>query len=159
MERCTVRWSDVQTGGSVNKKSWYASGMVITFKCSSAPPPHPQHFRKRNEKVIMFPLEMTRSLCAPFIAKWNNFSTAGFFFFSLQHHHLSFQYTTPAPLFIIYFFHLTLKSIFSSFLLLVFGVEGNQCGVGACIILGALDAVPLQRSYCYYVKQVLGECT
>lgn len=118
---------------------------------SFLPLPPPLCSRRRYEKVIMFPLEMARSPSAPFISKWNNLSTVAFFFFSL-HLHLSFQCTTPAPLFLfsfllLHFFFLPRSLLpsrslisFSSasfsllFFPLVFGVECNQCGVGAGII-------------------------
>lgn len=117
---------------------------------SFLPLPPPLCSRRRYEKVIMFPLEMARSPSAPFISKWNNLSTVAFFFFSL-HLHLSFQCTTPAPLFLfsfllLYFFFLPRSLLpsdslisfssasFSLVFSLVFGVEYNQCGVGASII-------------------------
>lgn len=92
--------------GCVREERVYLRDGWFTFKCSSAPPsssflplPPPQCSRRRYEKVIMFPLEMSRSPSAPFISKWNNLSTVAFVFFSI-HLHLSFQYTTPAPLFL-----------------------------------------------------------
>lgn len=105
----------------------------------------------------MFPLEMTRSPSAPFISKWNNFSTAAFFFFP-HNTIISLQYTTPAPLFIsllppdslVHFFLFS----FSVFLVL------SAIGVVSEHVLSdsAFDMAPLQRSYSYYVKEVLGKC-
>ena len=102
---------------------------------STSPPPL-LCSRRRYEKVIMFPLEMTRSPSAPFISKWNNLSTVAFFFLSL-HLHLSFLYTTPAPLFLSFTSLYSLPRSPLPFLIsslnffLFFGVER---GVGACII-------------------------
>lgn len=132
--------------------------------------PPPLCSRRRYEKVIMFPLEMARSPSAPFISKWNNLSTVAFFFFSL-HLHLSFHYTTPAPLFPfsfllpIFFFPHPSSLLPSDSLIcfsppplsllsfLVFGVECNQCGVRSMHYQTRCSH--LNR---YYVKQVLGVC-
>lgn len=103
-----LRWNVKSEEGEVwTREAGIPQGWVITFKCSSAPPSSPLLFfpppssptvlQEEVWKVIMFPLEMARSPSAPFISKWNNLSTVAFFFFSL-HLHLSFQYTTPAPL-------------------------------------------------------------
>lgn len=139
-----LRLSPLPSSSAASSSSSSASSFL--------PLPPPLCSRRRYEKVIMFPLEMARSPSAPFMSKWNNLSTLAFFFFP-PHLHLSFRYTTPAPLFLLSSF--LLPSFFSpspqpssiylfnpflfsfpliSFLPLVFAVECNRYGVGACII-------------------------
>lgn len=115
--------------------------------------PPPLCSRRRYEKVIMFPLEMTRSPSAPFISKWNNLSTVAFFFFSL-HLHLSFLYTTPAPLF------LSFTSLYFLLFLLFFSIVSHHthhllCKVGIKCVYE--EAFFLSRVAAFYITfQELG---